>query len=646
VRATTLILALCAVSLTAYQSEHYDLLIRHGTLIDGTGAPMYRADLAVSGGFIVRVGDIPNATAAEEIDATGLYVTPGFINLHSHAAPNALSSAVNMLTQGVTFELLNADGGGRTDIAQQLQQAAADGLALNVGANIGFNSAWVATVGEADRRPSAEEIARMREILTMNLEAGAWGVSAGLDYKPAYYATAEEVVEVVKAAAPWRTNFTNHDRLTPETKYSSRAAIAETIGIGSRAGLVPIITHMKVQGREQGTAGAVLGLMSDATRRGNFTAADAYPYLAGQTGLGALLIPGWAQDGGREAMLERFKDPALRAKIIAEAEEAMSARFGGPQGVFLPATRRELTDVMREMNVGAGEAVVRLLEVDNQGAILRFGSEDELVRILQHPTTSVACDCGASLPGRGSHPRNQGTYPRVLGRYVRETNALTWEDAVRKMTLLPATTIGMVDRGALAAGTAADITVFDPATVIDRATYADPSLPSEGIRYVVVNGIVALRDGRPTGAKSGQVLRRTRAMPSRPMTAVNVTRRVEARGTVAWPDGDTWQVSVDIDQRGGRRHARGEMTLRDRGRREVGAVETLGVLQTWNAWASVTGTLRMNGTGERRPVVLVFEQADPWRADRAASITLYSRLPNGVASEAIGRAERVRIVSR
>jgi N-acyl-D-aspartate/D-glutamate deacylase len=646
VRATTLILALCAISLTAQQPDRYDLLIRHGTLIDGSGAPMYRGDVAVSNGVIVRVGEIANATASEEVDASGLYVTPGFINLHSHAAPNALSSAVNMLTQGVTFELLNADGGGRIDIAQQLQQAAADGLALNVGANIGFNSAWTATVGEADRRPTAEEIARMREILTSNLEAGAWGVSAGLDYKPAYYASAEEVVEVVKAAAPWRTNFTNHDRLTPETKYSSRAAIAETIGIGSRAGLVPIITHMKVQGREQGSAGAVLNLMSDATRRGNYTAADAYPYLAGQTGLGALLVPGWAQDGGREAMLERFKDPALRTKIIAEAEEAMSARFGGPEGVFLPATRRELTDVMREMNVGAGEAVIRLLEADNQGAILRFGSEDDLVKILQHPTTSVACDCGASLPGRGSHPRNQGTYPRVLGRYVRETKALTWEDAVRKMTLLPATTIGMVDRGALAAGMAADITVFDPATVIDRATYADPSLPSEGIRHVVVNGVIALRDGRPTGAKAGQVLRRTRAMPSRPMNASNVGRRLEARGSVASATGDTWQVSVDIEQRSGRRLAGGDITLRDRERREIGEVEALGVLQTWNAWASVTGSLRISATGERRPIVLVVEQADPWRADRASSITLYSRSADGAATEMTGRAERVRITSR
>lgn len=339
------------------------------------------------------------------------------------------------------------------------------------------------------------------------------GSSAGLDYKPAYYATAEEVIEVVKAATPYRTNFTNHDCLTPETKYSSRAGVAETIGIGARAGLVPMITHFKVLGRELGSAATTLDLMREATSRGNHTAADAYPYLAGQTSLGALLIPGWAQAGGREKMLERFKDPDLRARIIAETEDAMQARFGGPQGVFLPALRQELLEVMTEMNARAGGAVVRWLEAGNQGAILRFGAEEDLIKILQHPSTSIACDCGASLPSRGSHPRNQGTCPRVLGHYVRVTKALTWQEAVRKMTLLPAATGGLIDRGAIAVGMAADVTVFDPATVIDRATYEDPALASEGIRHVIVNGVVALRDGKPTGERGGRVLRRAKYMP-------------------------------------------------------------------------------------------------------------------------------------
>ena len=286
---------------------------------------------------------------------------------------------------------------------------------------------------------------------------------------------------------------------------------------------------MKAQGSEQGTAGTLLGMMQQATARGDYTAADAYPYLAGQTSLGALLIPAWAQDGGRDQMLERFADPALRTRIVAETEHAMNARFGGAAGVFLPQTKQELTDIMREMQVTAGEAVVRLLEKGNVGAILRFGSEPDLVKILQHPTTSIACDCGASTETR-QHPRAFGTFPRVLGRYVREQQVLTWEDAVRKMTALPANTIGMVDRGFLAPGMAADVTVFDPATVIDHATYEDAGQLSEGIRIVLVNGRMALRDGKVTGEQGGRVLARDSHMPSRAMTAI--ARRLNVAGAV------------------------------------------------------------------------------------------------------------------
>ena len=639
-RATPVLLVLLCAGLAGAQApERYDVVIRHGTIVDGTGRPPYRGDVAIRDGFIAGIGVLPGARAAVEIDASNLYVAPGFINLHSHAAPNALASAENMLTQGVTFELINADGSGPLDIEKQLQDIAGRGLAVNVGAYVGFNTAWMTVVGEADRRPTPNDVARMRDIITQNLAAGAWGVSAGLDYKPAYYASAEEVVDVVRAAAPWRTNFTNHDRLTPETRYSSRAAISETIGIGARAGLVPVITHMKVQGREQGTARSVLGLMADATARGTYTAADAYPYLAGQTGLGALLIPAWAQDGGREKMLERFKDPAVRPKIVSETEEAMRARFGGPEGVFLPATQRELTDVMREMNASPGETVLRLLEADNHGAILRFGLEDDLVEILQHPTTSVACDCGASLPGRGSHPRNYGSYPRVLGRYVREMKALTWQDAVRKMSLLPAATIGLVDRGALAAGMAADITVFDPATVIDHATYLEPALLSEGIRYVLVNGGVALADGKPTGAMNGRVLRRTRAMPSRAMTPHVDARAAEAAATLSSPDGSTWHIELNLRQGPADRRARGAITIRDQQRGPVAEVLELGILQVWEGWASVTAAVRVQPAGDVHGIVVVIEQSDPWRDDRAPSVTMYGL-------EASGRATRARVTSR
>jgi N-acyl-D-aspartate/D-glutamate deacylase len=258
--------------------------------------------------------------------------------------------------------------------------------------------------------------------------------------------------------------------------------------------------------------------MRDATARGHFTASDVYPYLAGQTSLSALIIPAWAQDGGTNAMRARFADPAQRARIVAEAEQAMDARFGSAQGVYLPASGRRLVDVMEELGVSHGEAVVRLLEEGgNQPAILSFGVEEDLLELLRYPDAAIACDCGATESTR-THPRNYGTYPRVLGRYVRETQALTWEDAIRKMTGLPASLLGMIDRGFLAAGMAADITVFDPSTVIDHASYEEPAQYSEGIRHVLVNGRFALRDGAPTGERAGRTLIRTVHLPSRPMS--------------------------------------------------------------------------------------------------------------------------------
>jgi N-acyl-D-amino-acid deacylase len=591
------------------------LIIRNGTVIDGTGAARYRADVAIANGFVVRVGDLSSEHGAADIDAAGLYVAPGFINIHSHASPDALSTAENMLTQGVTTEIVNADGGGLTDIGQQLTDTARGGLAVNLGAYIGFNSIWSTVVGAADRRPTDEDAAKMRAMIVDGLEHGAWGVSAGLDYQPAYHAQVEEVVRVVEPAAKWRTNFPNHDRLTPESNFSSSAGVSETLAIGAKAGLVPVVTHMKSQGREQGKAGELLAMMDAATKRGFYTAADVYPYLAGQTGLGALTIPAWAQDGGRDAMLTRFQDPQQRARIVKETEAAMDARFGGVTGVYLPSIGRELADIAREQQVSPGEAVVRILEQRNETGIMRFGSEDDLVKILKYPAAAIACDCGATLNTR-QHPRAWGSFPRVLGRYVREQHVLTWEDAIRKMTALPANTIGMVDRGFLAPGMAADVTVFDPNTVIDRATYEDPAQLSEGIRFVIVNGVVALRDGKVTGDRGGRPLARTAHMPSRPMNAVASPRRFAVRGALA----DGTRVTIDLAQRAGETRAKGTFRLIDAHGSTVLTATDFGVLQTTKQWTSVTGAARVDG--EPRAFTAIVEQADPFVAGSPRTLTV------------------------
>lgn len=610
----------------------YDVILRHGTIIDGTGARRFVGDIAIAGGRIARVGNLTGLRADLDLDVRGLIVAPGFINVHSHAALPALATAANMLTQGVTTELLNADGGGPINLADQFAPLEKQGLAVNVAASIGFNAVWQSVVGLSNRRPTADEIAKMRQLIAGNLEQGAYGVSAGLDYKPAYFATADEVVQVLEPARRWRTFFPNHDRSTPESGYSSRAGVEETRAIGERAGLVPEFTHMKIQGHEQGTAARVIAMMKAASDSGHWIAADVYPYLAGQTALSALIIPGWAQDGGLEAMRARFKDPDLRAKIIAESDQAIKARFNGPESIMVTGTRR-LSDIMRETSSPSpGAAVVKVLETESPWAILGFGIEPDLIAIMQYHSSAIACDCGATIGSRG-HPRYYGTFPRVLGHYVRELKALTWEDAIRKMSGLPAAMMGLVDRGLLAPGMAADITVFDSATVIDRATFEKPDQFSEGIRHVLVNGRLALRDGKPTGEQGGRILRRTPAEPSRPLDLA-AARRLNAAGPLHLPSGSA-RVSVTLRQAAGTARALGVVSLTDPATKTSVTATTLGTLQTAAGWASVTGRAVV-GPGDERAFTLIVEGADPFETGNPATVRL---LVDG-RDPIVGRLER------
>ena len=570
----------------------FDVIVRGGSVLDGTGRPAYRADVGVTGSRIAKIGDLSRDSAVTVIDASGLVVAPGFINIHSHASPAALPTAANMLRQGVTTEILNPDGGGPPDIAGQLAMLDTVSLAVNVGAYAPFNSAWASVMGNSDRRPTVEQLARITDLLDRALAAGAWGVSAGLDYKPAYYAKTDEIIAVLSPLRGWRTNFPNHDRLTPEAHFSSVAAARETIEIGERAGLVPVVTHMKLQGRDQGKADESLAMMRAATARGVYTAADVYPYLAGQTGLAALFVPGWALEGGRDSLLQRLRDSSVRARVVRETDEALVARVGGPENVRVIGHNKTIAELMTEQGTRSpGDAIARILEVESPGMIATFGAEPDLVKIMQYPDAAIACDCGASR--NSAHPRGFGTFPRVLGRYVRESRALPLADAVRKMTGLPATIVGMVDRGFIAVGMAADLTVFDTAAVIDRATYEKPTEPSEGIRVVLVNGRVALSDGEPTGTVGGRTLRRTRAMPSRPMNvSASLALRVEGADS-----GRT--LSVDLARN----------TVRVRGGGEALEVIELGLLQTAPQWASVTGRLRDSKTGEELGFVLIVDES-------------------------------------
>jgi N-acyl-D-amino-acid deacylase len=626
VRVFLLLIAL-ASPLAAQPAPPHDLLVRGGTVLDGSGRPRFAADVWVLGGHIAAVGTQAGAVARDTLNARGLFVAPGFINLHSHAEPWGLPTADNMLSQGVTTEILNADGGGPLDVGAQLRTLQEAGLAVNAGGAIGFNSVWQSVVGRSDRRPSAEEIARMQRVVTDNLAAGAFAVSAGLDYKPGYYATEDEVVQVVSPAKVWRTTFPNHDRLRPELQFSARAGVRETMRIGERAGLSPVITHMKVTGRERGEADVILEEMAALTRRGVYTSADVYPYLAGMTGLHALIIPGWAQDGGVEALRARFADPVQRARIIAEGDATIAARFTGAEGILVlnpGAPTRRLPEFMQEFGTTSPTAaIVKIMETATPKAILGFGDEADLKKLLQFPTSVVSCDCGATTLATG-HPRNTGTFPRVLGRYVREQGVLTWEEAVRKMSGLPATIAGLVDRGYVAAGMAADLAVFDSATIMDHATYEQPALRSTGVRHVVVNGAVALRDGTATGARGGRALHRGSWMPTRPQDAVGAARALRVAGAVAPLDGGapTHRLAVALAQAAGRRGAAGTLTVTEVATGASWTGVTYGVVQRMRGWASVTGTVRRAGEMAPRAFTLTVEDADPHVAGAPRTATL------------------------
>jgi len=523
--------ALTLVTLTsAAPPAEFDLIIRGGTVIDGTGAKRIRADIGISRGHIAEIGDL-SAAAGPSIDAKGLVVAPGFINIHDHADPKTLAAPANMLAQGVTTEIMNADGLGPIDLAGQLDAIARDGSVVNFGGQIGLNAIWKSVMGDDDRRATPAEIARMRALLTRALDDGAWGISSGFDFAPLSRAHVDDIVAILSSARDRRTNFPNHDRVTPDNGFSSLAGMRETIGVAERAGLMPVITHVKLQGQEQGRARELFALMDAAARRGTPVAADIYPYLAGQTALEDLLIPAWAQVGGRPGMLARFRDPAQRAEIAKAAEAAMRARFGGPQGVFVLAGRSELTAIMTAQKIGAGEAVIRSLEANATPAILRFGSEADLRLMLAHGGIAIACDCGATTQ-TNIHPRSYGTFPKLLGEYVRDKGVLPLEAAIAKMTGLPAAIAGMTDRGVLAPGMAADITLFDPARIAERASFDDPARLSDGVETVIVNGTVVWKQGRSTGAIPGARLARLQSSPSRlPLDRIpSVAQRLEIGG--------------------------------------------------------------------------------------------------------------------
>jgi len=585
----------------------FDIVIRNGTVFDGSGADGIQADVGVIGDRIVAIGDLRGATARTELDARGRYVVPGFINVHDHTEPGFFAHPKALLTQGITTAITNPDGFGPVDVFSDIERDGAPGL--NYGAYVPFNAVWASVVGTVDRRPSRDEIDRMRGLVLAGLEAGAFGVSAGLDYKPGFWARTDEIVEIVSVARSWRTNFPNHERLASFKGDSSLAGMGETIDIGTRAGLMPVVTHMKMLGVDVGKAEDAFALFAAADARGTPVGVDTYPYTVAATDLDQILIPAWAQEGGRPALLARIADAEVAARIAAETDRIIANRIRGAPNVYLPGLQRELTDIAAEMRVSPGTAVVKLLAAGQTRVMLRSGTEDDLRRIMRDPRTAISCDCGA-VSSTAAHPRNWGNYPLFLGRYVRDSGLVDWPEAIRKLTALPASMVGLVERGYLRPGMYADITVFDPATILDRATFREPAQFSVGIDAVLINGQWALRDGEAVGGV-GRVLRRTRHEPSRTMRS-----REPASLTLQGRLADGTAVDIDVAQgavQGGtalQPLPAGRARLVAPASRKTIEITVMGLLQTQAGWAALTGMGRRHD-GSQSAITLIVESADP-----------------------------------
>ena len=511
-------LALVAVGASLVVAQDYDILIADGFVVDGTGNPWYRADVAVSGDRVVAVGVLDRSRADRVIDAGGLWVTPGFIDPHSHAAGGLssaeLSHARPLLAQGITTVFVNPDGGGPVDLAAQREQLLEHGLGLNVAQLVGHGSIRSAVIGREDRAPNPDELGRMRALAREAMEQGAFGLSSGLFYAPGSYAEIGEVVELGKVVARYGGIYTSHIRDESDYTIGLTAAVDEVIRVAREAGMRGSVTHIKALGpRVWGSAADVIAQIEQARADGVEVFACQYPYTASATGLGAALLDRWIQEGGREQMLVRLRDPEVRRRVRREMVENLDRRGGAERIQFRrhqpdPSIEgRTLAAVARERGEDPIDTALALIEEGDPG-IVSFNMTDADVELVMRQPWVMTCTDGGLVPMDSGvpHPRNYGTYPRKLRKYVIDEGVVGLSEAVRSMTYTPATLYRVADRGIIRAGAVADLAVIDPATVRETATFTDPHQLSEGVVHLLVNGRLVIDGGRFTGALPGQVL--------------------------------------------------------------------------------------------------------------------------------------------
>jgi N-acyl-D-amino-acid deacylase len=520
----------------------YDLVIKNGHVVDGTGRPRFKANVYVEGGRIAQVSPDGPVGGDEVIDAAGLIVCPGFVDMHSHADLTLFGNprAESFIRQGATTLYVTPDGWSPAPVVEPYRPAlkayyealafgaslpfdwmtyddyftrlTAMGLGVNVRANVGFGTIRVDAMGFERRAPSRAELEHMKALVDQAFRDGVCGLSTGLTYLPQCYSTTAEVLELCRVVAAHGGLYHTHTR-------GGLAGVREAVELGERSGVPVDLTHTT-------PSDEVYAVIEGATARGVDVTFDAYPYTAGSSSLSESYLPEWVHEGGPAAMLQRIRRPEVRERISREWQMASPETWpNGPRNTPLiawcqnprcgPYEGKTVNEVAEMMDVALVDAFCTLL-IENQARVIRVGLHSRLhrdvTRAYQHPLMLVGSDGWAMAPEGPlhvgyPHPRCYGTFPKVLGRYVRLLGLLTLEDAVKKMTWAPAQRMLLEDRGALRAGLAADITVFNPETVIDNATYANPHQCPTGIDYVVVNGEIAVRRGESTGVLAGQVLR-------------------------------------------------------------------------------------------------------------------------------------------
>lgn len=504
----------CVLPVSA-QRQPVDVLIRGGTVFDGTGTPGRRADVGVRGDRIVFVGDAATARtrARRSIDAAGLMVAPGFIDPHTHTLEDLSSPArrVNApyLMQGVTTVITNNDGGGTTDIGATLAAWTRDGIGTNAAVYVGQGSVRRQVMAMSSSAPSAAQLDSMRKIVARAMAEGALGLSSGLYYAPGSYASTDEVIELARVAARSGGIYDSHLRDEGSYTIGLIGAINEIIRIGREARIPVHVSHIKALGADVwGQADTVIALINAARAAGQEVTADQYPYLASGSSVGASLLPRWSEAGGRDSLRARAADSTIRARLVTEMARNL-VRRGGAASLLITGGRdsairgKTLAQVADAWHAAPIEAALKIV-LAGDASVASFNMKDaDVQRFMVQPWVMTGSD------GSSGHPRKYGTFPRKIRQYVLEKKLLTMEQAVHASSALTAEALRLRDRGVLAPGKVADVIVFDPKTIADRATYESPELLAVGMRYVLVNGRMAVEGGRVTGVLAGKAVRRS-----------------------------------------------------------------------------------------------------------------------------------------